>query len=880
LLQLTPELLDHLNRGGTLLVPTPQRAAALRLAHSAAQLAAGRRVWDSADVLPWTAWLERGLDQARSRGVPVPRRLSRAEEWWLWREAVRAACADLPVLWPDALIDSVRRSVLLLEDYGIDLHDGSSSETAVLLRARAYFRRRCSELHALWGSSWSACANYLRPSAATLLLGFSELGAARRAWLERIGVLIEAEPQTPHATGTLEVLDFDNPELEAEAAAQWCAARLERDPGARLLLVVMRLPEQRHRWLRALWQRLDYRLLLGADAAHGPSAVAIEGGQPLQDYALVSSALQLLSVAVGEAEFSSLSAVLRSPFLGSMGHEARLLIDVWLREHNIESTQLAQLRTLLEPICSDLGLGAGAALRSLIAALDSLSPQSPSLPAEGSAAHWAQRFAQVLAQCGWPGPGLSSAEQQVRARFDELLGEFAAVSVASRALRPAQALQLLQQLAARTAFEPASDDVPVTVTANLDDPIVRYDGIWVAGLTAEVWPQAARADPLIPWSLQQAAAMPMASPAGPLRQAEQALRHWRRACGRLALSWSRSDGDLPRDPSPLLREATGLALAAIADAAGTQAFQLESWLAASAPPMQAWSDSSGPPWPRDNVLRGGARLLELQALCPFRSFAQLRLQAQPLPEPAPGIDPRLRGQILHGALERFWRVTADSQALRARTEAASLGLVRECVERALAEVQQRVPGCLEPAIVRREGERAVRLLLRLIEWELTREPFEIVALEWPQPYAIAGATLQLRLDRVDKLSDGRLVVIDYKSGVPEAFEPQPERATQPQLPAYAMAAGDQTAAVLALYLLRERPKLRGIADRPGRVTGLRALPAGEAAWPGLLQRWREQLRELVQEFLSGYAAVTPQPGACEICHLQAFCRIQPAGAPS
>jgi len=870
-----------LNRGGTLIVPTPQRAAALRLAHSAAQLAAGRRVWESADVLPWTAWLERGLDQARSRGVPVPRRLSRAEEWWLWREAVRAACADLPVLWPDALIDSVRRAVLLLEDYGIQLHDASSSETAVLLRARAHFRRRCGELHALWGSSWSACADYLQPSAATLALGFPEFGAARRAWLDRIGVVIGAEPPTPPVPGTLEVLDFDNPELEAEAAAQWCAARLQRDPGARLLLVVLGLPEQRHRWLRALWQRLDYRLLLDADAAHAPSAVAIEGGQPLQDYSLIGSALGLLSLSVGEAEFSTLSALLRSPFLGSPGHEARLRIDVWLREHNIESTQLTLLRSLLEPIGSDLGPGAAEALSALIEALESQSPQCPSLPLEGTAAHWAQRFARVLAQCGWPGTGLSSGEQQVRARFDELLGEYAAVSVASRALRPAQALQLLQQLAARTAFEPASDDVPVTVTAYLDDPIVRYDGIWVAGLTAEAWPQAARADPLIPWPVQQAAAMPMASPAGPLRQAEQALRHWRRACGQLVLSWSRSDGDLPRDPSPLLREATGLALDANADAdtAATPAFQLESWLAASAPPMQAWSDISGPPWPRQNVLRGGARLLELQALCPFRGFAQLRLQAQPLPEPAPGIDPRLRGQILHGALERFWRATADSRTLRARGEAANVDLVRECVEQAVAEVRQRTPGSLEPAMLRREGERAVRLLLRLIEWELTREPFEIVALEWPQPCSIAGATLQLRLDRVDRLNDGRLVVIDYKSGAPESFEPQPERATQPQLPAYAMAAGDHTAAVLALYLLREGPKLRGIGDRPGRVAGLRALPAGEVAWPALLQRWREQMRELVQEFLAGYAAVTPQPGACDICHLQAFCRIQPAVPP-
>lgn len=876
MLELTPEFLDLLNRGGTLLVPSPQRAAALRLAHTSAQLTAGRRVWNSPDVLPWLAWLERGLDDARARGVPVPQRLSRAQAWWLWREAVRAACADLPVLWPDALIDSVRRAVLLLEDYGLELRDASTPETAVLLRARAHFRRRCDELHALWSSSWSACAAYLQPSAATQLAGFAQLGPARREWLERIGVLLEPS-MPPGVPGTLEVLDFDSPELEADAAAQWCAARLERDPGARLLLVVMRLPEQRHRWLRALWQRLDYGLMLDPGVAQGFSAVAIEGGQALQDYLLIASALQLLALAAGEADFNTLSAVLRSPFLDPPGSEARLRIDVWLREHNIEATQPSLLHSLIEPVGNELGESAGAALRALIEALGSGSAAAAPLPALAPPAQWAQQFALVLARCGWPGPGLSSHEQQLRARFDELLGEFAAVTVAPHALHQAQALQLLRQLAARTAFEPASDDVPVTVTAYLDDPIVRYDGIWVAGLTAEVWPQAACPDPLIPWAAQQAAGMPMASPAGPLQLAEQALRHWRRATARLALSWSRSEGDLPRDASPLLRESVGQAVPAGPDAAVATQFHFESWLAASAPPLEAWRDSSGPAWPKERLLRGGTRLLELQALCPFRSFAQLRLQAQPLPEPEPGIDPRLRGQILHRALELFWRATGDSVTLRERTPEAAQSLVRDCVERALAEAQRRAPGFLEPTVLRREGERAVQLLQQLIAWELTREPFEAMALEWPQPYAIAGATLQLRLDRVDRLADGRLIVIDYKSGAVESFDALAERPTLPQLPAYAMAAGDQTAAVLALYLGRHGLKLRGIADRRERLAGLRPLPEGEGDWPALLQRWREQLWALVQEFLSGHAAVQPQPGACEICHLQAFCRIEAAG---
>jgi len=58
-----------------------------------------------------------------------------------------------------------------------------------------------------------------------------------------------------------------------------------------------------------------------------------------------------------------------------------------------------------------------------------------------------------------------------------------------------------------------------------------------------------------------------------------------------------------------------------------------------------------------------------------------------------------------------------------------------------------------------------------------------------------------------------------------------------------------------------------------------SLPDGAAGWPALLQRWRTQLSGLAEEFLSGHAAVAPQPKACEFCHLQAFCRIDLAQVP-
>ena len=54
----------------------------------------------------------------------------------------------------------------------------------------------------------------------------------------------------------------------------------------------------------------------------------------------------------------------------------------------------------------------------------------------------------------------------MRLRFEELLGDFAAITT-DASLPASQAPALLRQLAAQTAFEPATDDVPVTLTSAL-----------------------------------------------------------------------------------------------------------------------------------------------------------------------------------------------------------------------------------------------------------------------------------------------------------------------------------------------------------------------------------------------------------------------------
>jgi probable DNA repair protein len=890
LLELTTELLEHLETGGTVIVPSRQRAAALRRAHSAAQLSQGRCVWTSPDILPWNAWVQRELDAARGRGEALPRRLSPTEEWLLWREAVQQACAALPVLLPDALIDSVRRAVGLLDDFELAPAGAATPQTGLLLQAREHFRRRCGELSVLGSSSWRECAPWLTATPRMLVVGFTDLGAARRRWLTARGARVAGGGG---GGGPAQLLACESAALEAEAAADWCAQLLAGDGGARLLVVVPRLAEQRHLWQRAFAQRLDYGPILAGRAERGESAFAIEGGQPLSLYPLVSSALQLLAIAAGQADFAQLSAVLRCPYQALIDADQAVRIDLWLREQNLQSAELAVLRALQAPMAAALGEAAASAWHGLLAALEGAAP--PPEPRSAAPHGWAQSFAALLARCGWPGRlSLDSDEQQLRVRFDELLGELAAIALDGPPLRMAEARDWLQQMADRAAFESATDDVPVTLTSSTDDPIVHYDGLWVAGLSADAWPAAAHPDPLLPLALQRAAGVRAADAAGQLRLAVAAMAQWQRCATRCVWSWPRSDGDRPLDVSPLLREVAAAQAAVRAPAAplasspaggagdaqllvaSQPSFRLEEWIASQAPAMTAWRDASGSAWPLEQPLRGGIRLLELQSWCPFRGFAELRLQSKPLTEPAPGIDARLRGRVLHRALELFWRSTRDWQSLRAGGPEARLSRVRGCVQRALEELAVHIPARLAPPLLRREQARSEQVIMRLLDWELAREPFEIHALEWAQPHVIAGATLRVQLDRVDRLSDGRLAVIDYKTGTPEKFEAFAARAQRPQLPAYASVAGNATAAVAAVYLGREAQKLRGVADRAGRLPGIEALDARAGDWSQLLAHWNEQLQALVQEYLRGEAAVHPQPGACDYCHLHIFCRIDSA----
>jgi ATP-dependent helicase/nuclease subunit B len=844
---------DFLAAGGTLVVPSRQRAAAVRLAYASAQISAGLTCWDTPDVLPWSAWLARLT-------APLPaespsRVLSSAEVWWLWRQIIAEAC---PVPDIDRLADQARHASDLLDTWGLTAPvwpTGPLEEWSLLGSARRQLQARTQRFAVSMGSQWRGLE--VRAARPTWCTGFDELGAADRLALTRMGVRLDPLESEP---ATAVVRAFADREQELLHMAAWCRRRLEQDPSARLLLVIPDLERDRAAVVRSLAWMLEGDAI--RSGAHGSQLFEVEPGSPVEASPAIAVALQWWRLACEPVEFTALSILLRSSFLDLGDVAACLALENWLRDRQVLHAEVGTLTALGARIEAEAGAAAAAVALRLRAAT-----VADTADERLAAGDWATRFADSLRAAGWPGPDpLDIPCEQARQTLEELLAEFATLNDVGGTITGDEALTTLLSLAARTRLEARYEDVPVTVTDSLVDPVVHYDGIWVCGLTAERWPPPAAPNPFIPHELLRQAGLDLHTPAGQLRLAEVRMRQWRQRTGELIFSYARLHDDLPLQPSPLLPEAMAEAVPALSLA--------DLWRG-PALALQPYGRQPALSWPLGRTARGGAHVLVSQAACPFQALGRWRLACEPLCAPEPGVPATVHGQIVHAALQALWRELQDSGQL-ARREPEWPVLVQRCVSAAL-EVGTHAPALpLPAALLQVERRQCERLLLQLLEAERHRAPFAIATLETGAILMQRGLGLRLRLDRVDRLASGGSLLIDYKTGRPEAFDADAARPRYTQLLAYALVLDDRLTGLANVHLRSSGATLRGLTSVAGELPGVRAASQSGRDWPQVVERWRGIAAQLIEEFVAGEARVDPEPGACRHCHLQTLCRIDAA----
>lgn len=829
--------------GVTVVTPNARLARELAREFDARQAAAGRERWESADILPLGAFVERTWEQAlyERGGSILPMLLTPAQERELWQEAIGAS------RWAGALLDVARTAARAMDAWRLahawrivpeEAESAGTEDTRAFAAWAAAYARRVKKEGLTDAAALPDLGLAARETKLLVAYAFDILPPQAQALLRRYAHAFCAPP--PRRSRPLRT-SFASAAEELESAAWWARAKLES--GARRIGIVVPDLAERRRAVARIFARVlrPESVLPGAAAA--PMPFNVSAAEPLAAWPLAATALALLELAHGEVAFEAASRLLRSPFLGGAGTElsARAQLDARLRRECGPRIGLGELIARS---------GDCPRLRADLEAVFAVRPHG------ASPQDWARHFTAVLEAAGFPGERtLDSVEYQVRGKWHETLAELARLGSVRSRLSAAEALARLRRLAAETPFQPESEDAPVQVLGLLEAAGQQFDALWVSGLTDEAWPLHARPNPFLPIALQKRAGIPEASAETSLALDARITAGWAAAADEVVFSWPRREEDRDLAPSPLIARFEERAL----DIARGVRYR-DAIFAQRA--LQAAADDRAPPVAAPRV-HGGTRLIADQAACPFRAFARHRLNAEALESPQPAPDARTRGLLAHALMARIWRELKSSAALGTRElapviAAAARGAVREAG--------------LEGALAQLEVERLERLAREWLEVERSRGAFDVVRVEDRIAIEIGGLSLTGRLDRMDRLADGTHAVIDYKTGNRASTGAWlDERPDDPQLPLYAVAAGEAVAALAIARIRAGEMKFSGFSAGECGIPGVRR--AGD--WSALVSAWRTRLEALAHEFASGWAPVDPKRGlaTCRDCDLQPLCRV-------
>lgn len=878
-------------KGGTLITHSRRLARALKREFDAAQAAAGYEVWPTPDILPWNSWLERLYADASQRKPepPLTALLTSPQEQALWERIIAESELGDELLQVPATATLCREAWRLAHEWRITDALSSfppSDDTRVFLAWADRYRAQCARLKAIDGARLPALLNKLAEQQRLGLpqrivaCGFEELTPAQHEFLTRLHQLgtevLLLAPSTKQARAVC--VNFPASKDEVHAAAMWARARIEANPDARIGVIVPDLAASRSRIIRVFGEIMQPGAALpGVAGASRPFNVSL--GLALTEYPLIATAFGILAFAAGEMELNELSGLIRSPYIAGAESEMgrRASFDARLREIGEPRFTVEWTRVL----GSQTGGNGAAVFASEPIFAQQLSRlidfRARGLSGQKPLSTWSRVFIDVLRLMGFPGErALSSEEFQTLVRWRELLSSLATLDAVTPRLDYPQALTRLRRLAADTLFQPETPDVPVQILGVLEAAGLTFDHLWVMGLTDEAWPASPRPNPFLPVPLQRRLGLPHASADQELAFARRLTAGWLDCAPEVVLSHPLREGDRELAASPLITTIESADFAQL----GVPPLEPYREVIHRAARLTEIEDCQATPLSPGARVRGGTAVFRDQAACPFRAFAAHRLGAAGLQGPRPGLDPAERGMLLHQVLAKVWSQVRTRSTLDSLGEEALGKLIEDAAFSAVAGLKRRRPETLAGRFAELEQARLARLVREWLEVELERGEFEVVACEDKRTVALGGVVINAKLDRMDRLPDGRRLIIDYKTGKVQVKHWLGERPEEPQLPLYCVTAGDEVAAVAFGRVRLGEMKYYGLARDGDVLPGAKpfvelkeAAPYG--TWDGLLTAWHKELTRLGEEFIAGHAPVDPKryPHTCEFCELGPLCRI-------
>jgi len=853
-----------------ILCPSARLARSIQSDIAQQQIHAGKLQWHSPNVQTLAQWLEKTIEEGLLTGTideqSPPYALSAFNEQLLWEEVIGLS------LQKNAFgelfdISGLASAAIEANRYLIawNLHvprEQQAEETRQFMYWQRAFQQRCRELGAL------ESVRYMDWQLAQLAQGAGQLPAriafggfdqtapqeqCLRDILVKRGVQVAEYATTASEPAHTLHIQLENQEAECRAAVAWAQQQLAENPAAKLAIVTPRLSEVRNQ-LADLLDDVFYPLSVRPGWAGIPRHYNFSLGTPLSQQALIQAGLNLLRlVTVHQLQQADISVLLLSPFWSASKHEAdaRAQFDAKMREKLPMQFSLRRFVEFIQEQQQE-----GLSLESLLANIKAAQeiPSARKL----SATQWAQTLDAILEALGWPGErNINSFEYQALNAWQKALQQLARLDVLDKKLSASEAVYYLQQICTSQVFQAETELEPaIQILGIMEGLSAPVDALWCMHMNDHIWPPPARPNPLLPSSIQRAAALPNADnnvQAVFAATIQQRLLHSAR---HIVFSSSRMDGESQLRPSPLMQDI------AVLDAELTLAKTLAEQLSHGGHDALEYVDDHLAPLVKEGEhVSGGTGLLKAQAACPAWAFYQYRLGAKALKTPTSGLDNMERGSLVHGVLEQFWRKRhfADLRDMSADTFMAALTkAVRNTLQAFAAE-----SSVASATVLELESERLIKLVGDWLAYEKARGvAFRIVDCEVGKKVHICGIEVTLKIDRVHQLDNGGLEFIDYKTGqMPKIKSWGEDRIIEPQLPIYATFYADETAQVAGIHfgmVKTAEHTFAGVSVENFEAEANKRKPAftqNFTDWPQLLKHWKSAIESIALELREGEAAV-------------------------
>jgi ATP-dependent helicase/nuclease subunit B len=824
----------------TIITPNQRLALYLQQEYDLAQQRLGKISWPSKSIFSLNGWLK-NLWQANN---PIKILLNSHQEQIIWENIIQPFSVSKPV-------QEAWRLAKLWELDLTKIANASEDEQAFLVWAE-----KMEEQLAV--NNWLDQASII-PELAKLavvdplaqhLIFFGFEQSAIYPQLKNFLILlakqgVKIEYQNLKCEGSSQALQLavSNTEQELTNMALWAKQIIAASPG---VLVGCVIPDLNN--LRSQVEPTFNKII--------PAKFDISLGKPFSDYPIIYDALLILSLAQEQISSEQLNLLLHSPFIAAIAdeHLNRCALNAKLQPTIVDTITIREI---------------------LAAAKNSEQPYHAPLLAELLAKYllvarskngtktinvWASYFSELLAAVGWPGDReLTADESQQIERWQKMLSEeFISIGLISQQLTFSQALRHLKVIAAQIIFQAAKPPTPVKILGVLEAAGLKFDYLWVMGLTDETWPPAPSPNPFLPVKLQKQLKMPHSCAERELQFCRELITRFANSAKEVIFSYSMAAKDQILRPSNLIKS-----------------FRLAAWQAQNFNNiyqpivLETLSDEIAPVlWERAEI-KGGSKIFKLQAACPFRAFVECRLGAVAGEVAQLGLSSKERGILVHSMLAAVWNQIGTQQQLWAYTESELAQIINNSVTASLY--------ALKKSAVRQKQFKAIeinRLTKMLWDWlslEKQRLPFKVLQHEAQAKVKIGALPeITVRIDRIDQMPDGTLIIFDYKTGRVSKNVWLTERPDDPQLPLYAVTSELPIAGIVFAQIKNGELKFEGI-------TQAEQIPEVEIDpnWEALQADWRTILAKLANEFVQGKAQVDPkEPGkTCRYCHLASLCRI-------